>query len=102
VNHSSIEDIRKQRDRIAAYSFQDRVNLLALATRPCRRDHSPLRIFSLRTMGEAGVKEVFVPKVGLADGIVYDLYQQAVRPSARLKPWHAAPPTRFPASAPAG
>lgn len=71
----SIEDIRKQRDRIAAYSFQDRVNLLRL--RPDRADVIiPAADIFLRTMGEAGVKEVFVPKVGLADGIVYDLYNK--------------------------
>lgn len=66
-------DIRKQRDRIAAYSFEDRVKQLRL--RPDRADVIiPAANIFLRVMEEAGIEEVFVPKVGLADGIVYDLY----------------------------
>lgn len=68
-------DIRKQRDRIASYSFEDRVKVLRL--RADRADVIiPAADIFLRTMGEAGVNEVFVPKVGLADGIVYDLYSK--------------------------
>ena len=66
-------DIRKQRDRIADYSFEDRVKVLRL--RPDRADVIiPAADIFLRVMEEAGIEEVFVPKVGLADGIVYDLY----------------------------
>lgn len=66
-------DIRMQRDRIASYSFEDRVKVLRL--RPDRADVViPAADIFLRVMEEAGIEEVFVPKVGLADGIVYDLY----------------------------
>lgn len=66
-------DIRKQRDRIASYSFEDRVKVLRL--RPDRADVIiPAADIFLRVMEEAVIQEVFVPKVGLADGIVYDLY----------------------------
>jgi exopolyphosphatase/guanosine-5'-triphosphate,3'-diphosphate pyrophosphatase len=66
-------DIRTQRDRIASYSFEDRVKVLRL--RPDRADVIiPAADIFLRVMEEAGIAEVFVPKVGLADGIVYDLY----------------------------
>ena len=66
-------DIRMQRDRIASYSFEDRVKVLRL--RPDRADVIiPAADIFLRVMEEAGIEEVFVPKVGLADGIVYDLY----------------------------
>lgn len=69
----SREDIRRQRDRIAAYSFEDRVKQLRL--RPDRADVIiPAADIFLRVMEAAGIEEVFVPKVGLADGIVYDLY----------------------------
>lgn len=67
------DDIRKQRDRIASYSLEDRVKLLRL--RPDRADVIiPAADIFLRVMDEAGIEEIFVPKVGLADGIIYDLY----------------------------
>ena len=66
-------DIGIQRDRIAAYSFEERVKVLRL--RPDRADVIiPAADIFLRVMEAAGIEEVFVPKVGLADGIVYDLY----------------------------
>lgn len=69
----SRKDIRSQRDRIAAYSFEDRVKQLRL--RADRADVIiPAADIFLWAMEEAGIEEVFVPKVGLADGIVYDLY----------------------------
>ena len=68
-------DIQKQRDRINAYSFEDRVKLLRL--RPDRADVIvPAADIFLRIMDLAEIDELFVPKVGLADGIIYDLYMK--------------------------
>ena len=68
-------DIRKERDRIASYSFEDRVKLLRL--RPDRADVViPAADIFLRIMDQAEIQEIFVPKVGLADGIIYDLYMK--------------------------
>ena len=68
-------DIERHRDRIAAHSFEDRVKLLRL--RPDRADVIiPAADIFLQVMERAGIEEVFVPKVGLADGIVYDLYMR--------------------------
>lgn len=68
-------DIQRQRDRIAAYSFEDRVKVLRL--RPDRADVVvPAADIFLRILAFAEIEEVFVPKVGLADGIVYDLYMK--------------------------
>jgi exopolyphosphatase / guanosine-5'-triphosphate,3'-diphosphate pyrophosphatase len=68
-------DIQRQRDRIAAYSFEDRIKVLRM--RPDRADVIiPAADIFLRVMGHAGIDEVFVPKVGLADGIIYDLYMK--------------------------
>ncbi|MCB0793737.1 MAG: exopolyphosphatase [Flavobacteriales bacterium] len=70
-----ISDIRKQRDRIASFSFEERVRTLRL--RPDRADVIvPAADIFLRVMGMAGIDEIFVPKVGLADGVVYDLYMK--------------------------
>lgn len=69
----SRKDIRKQRERIAAYSLEDRVKKLRL--RPDRADVIiPAADIFLFVMEHAGIEEVFVPKVGLADGIIFDLY----------------------------
>jgi exopolyphosphatase/guanosine-5'-triphosphate,3'-diphosphate pyrophosphatase len=73
----SQKDIRKQRDRIATYSIEDRVKLLRL--RPDRADVIvPAADIFLRVMEEAGIEEVFVPKVGLADGIIYEMYRRSL------------------------
>lgn len=70
-----VDDIRKHRDRIASYSYEDRITRLRL--RPDRADVIiPAADIFLRVMEHAGIEEVFVPKVGLADGIIYDLYMR--------------------------
>ncbi len=69
------KDIRMHRDRIASYSYEDRIKRLRL--RPDRADVIiPAADIFLRIMEYANIEEVFVPKVGLADGIVYDLYMR--------------------------
>lgn len=68
-------DIKRHRDRIASYTFQERVDVLRL--RPDRADVIiPAADIFLNVLDHAGIEEVFVPKVGLADGIVYDLYMR--------------------------
>ena len=68
-------DIQRQRDRIASYSYEDRIRMLRL--RPDRADVIiPAADIFLRVLEEAEIEEVFVPKVGLADGIVFDLYMK--------------------------
>ena len=69
------EHITKVKDRIGAYSMEDRVKLLRL--RPDRADVIiPAAEIFLRVLEGSGVSELFVPKVGLADGIVYNLYMK--------------------------
>jgi exopolyphosphatase/guanosine-5'-triphosphate,3'-diphosphate pyrophosphatase len=68
-------DIERQRERIAGFSFEDRIKLLRL--RPDRADVIiPAADIFLRVMDDAEIEEIFVPKVGLADGIIYDLYMK--------------------------
>ena len=53
----------------------DRIKLLRL--RPDRADVIvPASDIFLRVMKLADIEEVFVPKVGLADGMIYDLYMR--------------------------
>ena len=65
----------RQRDRIAGFSYEDRIKLLRL--RPDRADVIiPAADIFLRILADAEIEEIFVPKVGLADGIIYDLYMK--------------------------
>lgn len=67
--------IKGQRDRIAAHSLEERITQLRL--RPDRADVIvPAADIFLDILDHAHIHEVFVPKVGLADGIVYDLYMK--------------------------
>lgn len=71
----SLQDIAAQRDRIASYDLEDRIRVLRL--RPDRADVIiPAADIFLRIMRAANIAEIFVPKVGLADGIIYDLYMK--------------------------
>jgi exopolyphosphatase/guanosine-5'-triphosphate,3'-diphosphate pyrophosphatase len=71
----STDQIRKTRDHIAGFSMEDRI--LKLRLRPDRADVIiPAADIFLRVMENADVGELFVPKIGLADGIVYNLYMR--------------------------
>lgn len=70
-----LTDIRAHRDRIASHTLEERITLLRL--RPDRADVIvPAADIFLRVMDLAAIEEIFVPKVGLADGIIYDLYMK--------------------------
>ncbi|MEO8588772.1 MAG: exopolyphosphatase [Flavobacteriales bacterium] len=83
----ALNDIRTQRERIASYSYDDRIKLLRL--RPDRADVIiPAADIFLRVLEHAEIDEVFVPKVGLADGIIYDLY---MKQHGRMRYPHSEP-----------
>jgi exopolyphosphatase/guanosine-5'-triphosphate,3'-diphosphate pyrophosphatase len=55
--------------------LEERISVLRL--RPDRADGIvPAADIFLGILEHAGIEELFVPKVGLADGIVYDLYMK--------------------------
>ena len=67
--------IQAHRDRIAAFSLEERISQLRL--RPDRADVIvPAADIFLRVLDLAGIDTVHVPKVGLADGIVYGMYMK--------------------------
>ena len=71
----SRSDIERQRARIASFDIAQRIDLLRL--RPDRADVIvPAADIFLRIMKEARIEHIAVPKVGLADGIIYDLYMK--------------------------
>ena len=69
------DEIKSIVDTISQYSYEDRVKKLKL--KPDRADVIiPAGKIYLFFMKEAGAKKMIVPKVGLADGIIYNLYQE--------------------------
>lgn len=73
-----VGDVQRIRDWVDSYSLEDRVSKLRL--RPDRADVLvPAADIYLDIMRTARVQEMHVPKVGLADGIIYGLYREAIR-----------------------
>ena len=71
------DDLKQMNKFISKYSVDERITKLGL--KPDRADvitHAA-KIY-LEVMKAANVKNTFVPKVGLADGIIYELYEKHV------------------------
>lgn len=72
-----ITDLKQMSAFISKYSIEDRVEKLGL--KPDRADvvtHAG-EIY-LTAMKATGINQLFVPKVGLADGIIYELYKEHI------------------------
>ena len=74
----SYKNIKKVYDLVNSYSFGDRISKLNL--RPDRADViiPATRIF-LRAIKWADIKELYVPSIGLSDGIIHVLYEKQKR-----------------------
>lgn len=72
-NEIDYKDIKRIQQYIASFSLKDRIEHLGL--RPDRADVIiPAADIYLAVMRYAEVTKMLVPKVGLSDGIIYDLY----------------------------
>lgn len=80
-NNISYADIKKVQAHLASYTVEDRIKKLGL--RPDRADVIvPAADIYLAVMKYAEVKMMHVPKIGLSDGIIFDLYKKAKKQSA--------------------
>jgi len=71
----SYEKLRKIQAFIEKYSYNDRIKILRL--RPDRADVIlPAINVYLSILDWAGIKKMYVPQIGLADGIIHILYDQ--------------------------
>jgi exopolyphosphatase/guanosine-5'-triphosphate,3'-diphosphate pyrophosphatase len=71
----SYEKIKKIKDYIEKFSMNDRIKILRF--RPDRADVIvPAINLYLSVFKWAGVKKMYVPQIGLADGIIHLLYEQ--------------------------
>ena len=83
-NEIEYRDIKRIQQYIASYSLRDRINKLGL--RPDRADVIvPAADIYLAIMKYADVTQMLVPKVGLVDGIIYDIYKNEAKLKRRKK-----------------
>ena len=71
----SIRKIREMRDYLNSFSLEERIKGLGL--RPDRADVIvPATDIYLSVMKWCGIEKIFVPKIGVADGIIHELYER--------------------------
>ncbi len=71
----SYKNIKTIYDLVNSYSFEDRISKLNL--RPDRADVIiPATKIFLKTIKWADIKELYVPSIGLSDGIIHVLYEK--------------------------
>ena len=69
----SLQDMISTTSLISSFSYQDRIKVLKL--KPDRADVIvPSSKLYQMVMKEAGANEIIVPKFGLADGIIYEMF----------------------------
>ena len=71
----SYKNIKKVSDLVNSFSYKDRISKLNL--RPDRADVIvPATKIFLKTLKWADIKELYVPSIGLSDGIIHVLYEK--------------------------
>ena len=72
---ASLRAVKKKYRQIKGYTVDERIRLLGL--RPDRADVIiPAMDIYLSVMKWAGIRTIFVPKIGLADGLIHMLYER--------------------------
>jgi len=73
--HLTYERIKAMHDMLSSYTFEERVTILGL--KPDRADVIiPASKIFLTAMKHADIEKVYVPQIGLSDGIVHLLYDE--------------------------
>ena len=72
------KDIKKVSDLVNSFSYEDRISKLNL--RPDRADVIvPATKIFLKAIKWADINELYVPSIGLSDGIIHVLYEKHKR-----------------------
>lgn len=72
-NFLTYKEIKEVQAYVSSYSLEDRISILGL--RPDRADVVvPAADIYLAAMKYAGIQKILVPKIGLSDGMIYQLY----------------------------
>lgn len=75
TKHLSYDKLKSLYDMLCSYTYQERIERLDL--KPDRADVIvPAAKIFLSVMKNADIEKVFVPQVGLSDGIVHEMYER--------------------------
>jgi exopolyphosphatase/guanosine-5'-triphosphate,3'-diphosphate pyrophosphatase len=73
--HLSYEKLKSMHDMLSSYTFEERITILGL--KPDRADVIiPAAKIFLTAMKHADMERVYVPQIGLSDGIIHLLYDE--------------------------
>jgi exopolyphosphatase / guanosine-5'-triphosphate,3'-diphosphate pyrophosphatase len=74
----SLSELKHAQDHLSSYSLQDRIEKLGI--RPDRADVIvPSCSIFIKILKWTGAKKIYVPGIGLADGLIYQLYNDYVK-----------------------
>jgi exopolyphosphatase / guanosine-5'-triphosphate,3'-diphosphate pyrophosphatase len=78
TKHLSYEKLKNIYDMLCSYTYQERIERLDL--KPDRADVIiPAAKIFLSVMKNADIEKVFVPQVGLSDGLVHSMYENHIK-----------------------
>lgn len=84
TKHLSYDRLKGIYDMLCSYTYQERIERLDL--KPDRADVIiPASKIFLSVMKNAGIERVFVPQVGLSDGLVHQMYDTYISAKDKLK-----------------
>jgi len=73
--HLSYEKLKSMQDMLSSYTYEERITILGL--KPDRADVIiPASKIFLTAMKYADIERVYVPQIGLSDGIIHLLYEE--------------------------
>ncbi|MGZ3885124.1 MAG: Ppx/GppA phosphatase family protein [Bacteroidia bacterium] len=74
TKHLSYDKLKGQYDMLSSYTYSERIERLGL--KPDRADVIvPAAKIFLTIMKTADIEKIFVPQIGLSDGVIHDLYE---------------------------
>lgn len=75
TKHLSYDKLKSMHDMLSSYTFEERITVLGL--KPDRADVIiPASKIFLSAMKHAGIEKIFVPQIGLSDGMIHQLYEE--------------------------
>lgn len=74
TKHLSYDKLKSMHDMLSSYTFEERITILGL--KPDRADVIiPASKIFLSAMKHAEIEKIYVPQIGLSDGIIHQLYE---------------------------
>lgn len=75
TKHLSYDKLKSMHDMLSSYTYEERITILGL--KPDRADVIiPAAKIFLSAMKHAEIEKIYVPQIGLSDGIIHQLYEE--------------------------